>query len=178
MKVLILCGSPRRGGNSDLLAGAFAKGASEHNEVEIVYVSRCNIKPCLGCNACFEAEGNDCVQHDGMVELYAKLQAADVLVIASPVYFYGISSQLKAAIDRCHNPLRNSFNIRKMALLLVGAANLPGLFDSVVKQYEMCLDFFNIEDLGQILVREVKDKGDILHTSALDEAFSFGKRIE
>ena len=69
-----------------------------------------------------------------IIGTYDKLAKADMLVVASPVYFYGISSQLKALIDRCHNPLRDSFKIKKVALLLVGVATLPGLFDSILVQ--------------------------------------------
>ena len=102
---------------------------------------------------------------------------ADMLVIASPVYFYGLSAQLKAVIDRCHNPIRDTFPIKKMALLLVGAATLPELFDSILSQYQLCLNFFKLEDAGRVLVRGVKDKGDIQNTNALDEAFDLGEKV-
>ena len=131
MNILILSGSPRKGGNTELLAEAFAKGASAHHHVEIVSVRDYKVNPCLGCNACFEANGI-CVQKDDMAAIYEKVNQADMLVIASPVYFYGISAQLKAIIDRFHNPIRDSFHIQKMALLLVGAASLPELFDAIL----------------------------------------------
>ena len=111
-----------------------------------------------------------------MVQVYAQLAQADMLVIASPVYFYGISAQLKAVIDRLHNPVRNTFHIKKMALLLVGGARLPELFDSITTQYELALRFFNIEDGGRILVRGVRERGDIRQTAALQEAYELGGR--
>ena len=99
---------------------------------------------------------------------------ADMLVIASPVYFYGLSAQLKAIIDRLHNPIRDTFHIRKMALLLVGAATLPELFDAILTEYNLCLKFFGIEDVGKVLVRGAKAKGDIKNTDALKEAYELG----
>ena len=173
MNILILFGSPRKGGNTELLAEAFAKGASAQHHVEIVSVRDYKVNPCLGCNACFKANGI-CAQKDDMTIIYEKMSQADMLVIASPVYFYSISAQLKAIIDRCHNPIRDSFHIKKMALLLVGAASLPELFDAILTEYNLCLKFFNIEDAGKVLVRGVKDKGDINKTDALNEAYTLG----
>ena len=83
----------------------------------------------------------------------------------------------EAVIDRCHNPIRDTFRIKKMALLLVGAATLAELFDSILAQYQLCLSFFKLEDAGRVLVRGVKDKGDIKNTNALNEAFELGQSI-
>ncbi len=177
MNILIISGSPRKGGNTELLAEAFAKGASAHHHVEIVSVRDVKVNPCLGCNACFLSESYSCAQKDDMALIYEKMKHADMLVIASPVYFYGISAQLKAVIDRFHNPIRDSFHIKKMALLLVGAATLPELFDAILTEYNLCLKFFNIEDAGKVLVRGVKDKGDIKTTDALNEAYILGLSI-
>jgi multimeric flavodoxin WrbA len=178
MNILILSGSPRKGGNTDLLVEAFAKGASQIHHVEVVSVHDSKINPCLGCNACFMSKDNTCAQKDDMTIIYEKMACADMLVIASPVYFYGLSAQLKAIIDRCHNPIRDTFHIKKTALLLVGAATLPELFDSILAQYQLCLNFFKLEDVGRMLVRGVKDKGDIKNTDALNEAFELGLQIK
>ena len=176
MNILIINGSPRKSGNTELLAEAFAKGAAEQHHVEIVSVRDYKVNPCLGCNACFKANGI-CAQKDDMAIIYEKMNQADMLVIASPVYFYSISAQLKAIKDRCHNPIRDSFHIKKMALLLVGAASLPELFDAILTEYNLCLKFFNIEDAGKVLVRDVKGKGDIKGTDALNEAYKLGLSI-
>ena len=177
MNILILSGSPRKGGNTELLVDAFVRGAAEHHQVEIISMRYVKVNPCLGCNACFKNDANICAQKDYMPAIYEKMSQADMLVIASPVYFYGISAQLKAVIDRFHNPIRDSFHIKKMALLLVGAATLPELFDAILTEYNLCLKFFNLEDAGKILVRGVKDKGDIKNTDALNEAYMFGCSI-
>ena len=177
-RIVVLIGSMRKGGNTDLLAQSFAEGASKNNIVEIVSVADYNINPCVGCNSCFTREGNQCFQNDDMSAIYDKLRHADIVVVASPVYFYGISAQLKAVIDRLHTPMRNEFHIKKLALLLVGAATLPELFDSINLQYQLILNFFHLEDGGMVLVRGVKDKGDIRKTEALKEAYTLGLSIE
>lgn len=178
MNILVLAGSPRQGGNTDILVEAFARGARESgHDVTIVSVRDVSVRPCMGCDACFRRGDMTCVQADDMPGVYALLSRADMLVVASPVYFYGVSSQLKAIIDRCHNPIRDTFHIRKAALLLVGAASLPDLFDSITTQYRLCLRFFNIEDAGQILVRGVREKGDISQTDALEKAYMMGRGV-
>lgn len=176
-KIIVLVGSMRKGGNTDLIAQSFAKGAGENNEVEIISVADYKVNPCIGCNSCFTREGNNCFQDDDMKIIYEKLKSADMLVIASPVYFYGISAQLKAIIDRLHTPMRNSFHIKKLALLLVGAASLPELFDSIKIQYQLVLNYFKLENAGMVLVRGVNNIGDIKNTDALSEAYNLGKSI-
>ncbi len=146
MNILILSGSPRKGGNTELLAEAFAKGAAEHHHVEIVSVRDYKVNPCLGCNACFKTNGI-CAQKDDMPAIYF------------------------------HNPIRDTFHIKKMALLLVGAATLPELFDAILTEYNLCLKFFNIEDAGKVLVRGVKDKGDIKGTRFIEDVFQLGTLI-
>ena len=83
----------------------------------------------------------------------------------------------KALIDRLHTPMRNEFKIKKLALILVGAAVLPELFDSIKVQYQLVLNFFKLEDAGMVLVRGAKDIGDVKNTEGLAEAYELGRRI-
>ncbi len=174
--ILILAGSPRKNGNTDRLVASFADGARKNNMVEIVSVSDYKVNPCIGCNSCFTRDGNECFQNDDMNLIYDKLKAANMVVIASPVYFYGLSAELKAIIDRLHTPMRNEFKIKKLALILVGAATLPELFDSIIMQYKLVLNFFHLEDAGMVLVRGAKDKGDVSE-EALKDAYNLGISI-
>lgn len=176
-KIVVLVGSMRKEGNTDLLAKAFVDGASKKNDVEIISVAEYKVNPCIGCNSCFERKDNSCFQKDDMEIIYRKLAKADMIVIASPVYFYGISSKLKAIVDRLHTPLRNNFRVKKLGLLLVAAATLPTVFDAIEIQYKLVLDFFKLEDAGRVLVRGVKDKGDIKGNKALEEAYKLGMSI-
>ena len=175
-RILVLSGSPRKNGNTDRLVEAFVKGAEENNSVDVVSVHDCNVHPCIGCNTCFEREGNACFRKDDMTEIYAKMDVADIVVIASPVYFYGISAQLKAVVDRLHTPMRNRFHIKKLGLILVGASLLPEVFDAIICQYRLLLDFFKLEDAGMVLVRGAKDKGDVSDED-LKKAYTLGKSI-
>ena len=176
--IIILVGSMRKNGNTARLAQSFADGAVQNNNVEIVYVADYNVNPCIGCNSCFTREGNQCFQGDDMVQIYEKLRNSDIVVIASPVYFYSISAQLKAIVDRLHTPMRNTFHIKELGLLLVGAAELPNLFNPILMQYQMVLDFFKLESIGTVLVRGVNDIGDIDGNSVLKEAYDMGVSIE
>lgn len=176
-KILILAGSPRHDGNTEMLARAFADGATAHHDVEILSVADYHVNPCVGCNACYTSEGHVCCQRDDMDLIYEKLRWADTLIIASPVYFYGISAQLKAVIDRLHTPMREGFHLKKLGLILVGAASLPDLFDSIILQYRMTLRFFGLEDAGMVLVRGAREKGDVEKTDGLKEAFEMGKEM-
>ena len=177
MKIVILSGSPRPGGNTDMLVDAFVRGAELHNDVEVINVRERHIAPCLGCNRCFDDEAHLCCQRDDMMDVYDSLARADMLVIASPVYFYSLSAQLKAVIDRLHNPLRDGFGLRQLALLLVGASSKPDLFDSLLLQYRKCLDFFGLADAGCVLASGVKAKGDIAEHQAINQAYELGASL-
>lgn len=177
-RIVVLVGSVRKHGNTELLAQAFVEGARKRNAVDVISVADYKVNPCIGCNSCCTREGNLCFQKDDMEEIYRKLKAADMVVIASPVYFYGISAQLKAIVDRLHTPMRKEFPIKKLALLLVGAATLPNLFDPIKLQYQLVLDYFHLEDAGMVLVRGVKEKGEIKNTKALEDAYQLGLTIE
>ena len=159
-RIIVLVGSVRKGGNTDLLAQAFAESAGKNHEVELVSVADYSVHPCIGCNSCYSSEGQRCFQNDDMRQ----------------VYFYGISAQLKAVIDRLHTPMRNDFPIRKLGLILVGAAELPDLFDPIILQYRMILRFFHLEDIGMVLVPGAKDKGDVLTTDGIRQAREMGER--
>ncbi|MBO4313086.1 MAG: flavodoxin family protein [Desulfovibrio sp.] len=175
--IVVLAGSSRVNGNTDILAKSFADGAKEHNTVEIISVAKYKIYPCIGCNSCKRNEENKCFQNDDMHIVYDKLKHADILVIASPVYFYGLSAQLKAIIDRFHNPVRNSFPIKKLGLILVGADVLPELFDSIIAQYDLTRRYFGLDDIGKVLVRGAEAKGDVHKTDGVRQAFELGKSL-
>lgn len=176
--ILILTGSPRKGGNTDMLAKAFCDGASINNNVEIISVADYRVNPCMGCNYCFQSKGNKCFQTDDMQKLYDKMADAETLVIASPIYFYGISAQLKAVIDRLHTPLRNNYKIKNLILLLVAASDTPNVFEPAISQYNIILDYFKLNNSGIITVGGVRNIGDIAQKSALNDAFNLGAKLK
>ena len=175
--IIVLVGSVRRDGNTELLAKSFADGAGMNHKVELISVADYYIHPCIGCNQCYTSKNNCCIQNDDMEKIYEKLMQTDTVVIASPVYFYGISAQLKTLIDRLHTPMRNRFPIKRLGLILVGAATLPDLFDPIILQYRMICRFFNLEDIGTVLVSGAKEKGDVSHGDGLERAYELGQKL-
>lgn len=176
-EIVVLVGSVRKHGNTQVLVHSFVEGAKQNNNVEVISVSDYKVNPCIGCNSCFKREHNTCSQNDDMQKIYENLSQADIIVIASPVYFYGISAQLKAIIDRLHSPVRNGFKVRKLGLLLVAAATIPTVFDAIKMQYQLVLDYFSLENVGNVFVEGVKDEGEIRNHSALIKAYELGKGI-
>lgn len=172
-KIVVLSGSPRKGGNTETLVNSFVEGAKSHNEVEVISVREHRIQPCCGCNAC-RAGSRKCFQKDDMRLVFEKLSDADILVIASPVYFYGVSAQLKAVIDRFHSPEREQAGFGGMALLLVGADTIPNLFDSIISQYRLTLEYFQLKDYGVVTAGGFEEKGAINGSEKLKEAYALG----
>ncbi len=176
-KVLIISSSPRKNGNSDLLAQEFGKGAeSAGNQVEIVCLNEMKLGYCQGCYAC--AKTGKCFQNDGMNELAEKVRAADVLVFATPVYFYTMSGQMKVFIDRLV-PVYTE--VRADIYFLATAwdpetANLELTAESLRGCTRDC--FEECTEKGVLLVGDVQEKGDVLKkTDAMAKAFEMGKGV-
>lgn len=112
-----------------------------------------------------------------MEDCYRQLSAADVIVIATPIYFYGVSSQLKCLIDRLHNPIRGSFKVKKLGLLAVCADKNETVFDSVITMYRSVLSYFSFEDGGMVNVCGVMEKGSIAGNPKLKAAEEMGRGI-
>ncbi len=176
-KVLIISSSPRKGGNSETMAEAFAKGAAESgNIVETVYLREKQINFCKGCFACFKI--GHCVIEDDAVEIAAKMHDADVLVFASPVYYYSISGQLKTMFDRA-NPLYNSdYAFTKVYLLAAAAEEEKEAVEGSVKAVQGWVDCFErAEFVGTVFAGGVNDIGEIEGHNALTEAYELGKSV-
>lgn len=176
--IMVIVGSPRKNGNTELLADAFIKGArSAGNNVEKISVIGKKIGGCIGCNACYRDMEHRCVQHDDMEDCYRRLSTADVIVAATPIYFYGVSSQLKCLIDRLHNPMRSSFKVKKLGLLAVCADEKESVFDSVITMYRSVLNYFSLADGGMVTICGLLEKGDIVGNPQLKAAEDMGKGI-
>lgn len=175
-RILVLVGSPRSNGNTKILADALIKGACESGNLVTTYsVSGKEIKPCIDCQACYRTK--QCILQDDMNEVYGLLSKTDILVLASPVYFYGISAQLKALLDRLHNPVRNGFPIKAVVLLSVCADNDDTAFIPSIATYKAIALYLGWEDKGIITVSSVENKGDINGRKELDLAYELGKNL-
>jgi multimeric flavodoxin WrbA len=185
LRILGIMGSPRIGGNTDLLLDAALSGArSQGDEVEKIVVDQLNISPCREHYGCLQ-DGN-CVIRDDMDALYAKLLEADAIIVASPMFFYGITAQLKALIDRCQalwarkHVLKQTWPGagRKGAFIAVGATKGETLFDGSKATVKYFFKTIGVEYAEELLIRGVDQKGDIQkHPSALKDAFELGQRL-
>ncbi len=185
MKVLGIMGSPRIGGNTDLLLDEALRGAaSQQAEVEKIIVDKLSITPCREYYGCFR-DGN-CVIRDNMDEIYPKLLSADGIIVASPIFFYGLTAQLKALIDRCQALWARKYilkqkppdSARKGAFIAVGATRGQKLFEGSILTVKYLFKAIDVEYVDELLVRGMETKGEIKqHQAALSSAFELGKRL-
>jgi multimeric flavodoxin WrbA len=186
MKVLGIMGSPRRQSNTEILLDKALEGAREAGaEVEKVLVSKLKISPCLEIYACLK-DGN-CAIKDDMQLLYDKLLEADHIIFASPIFFYGITSQAKAVIDRCQAlwVRRHVLGIgkedkreRRGVFISVGATRGKKLFDGAVLTLKYFFDAIGVKYYGDLLIRGIDKKNQIReHPTALEDAFRLGQEL-
>ena len=159
MKILILNGSPRPNGSTSAIVEAFAEGAEEAgHSVEIIKVGRKKIAGCLGCEYCHTKGNGQCIQKDDEKEVYKALEHAEMLVLASPIYYYSFSAQLQAALHRTY-ALKVPKKVRKTALLL--SSGSPDVYGPAVRQYQLSVvEYYKIEDLGEMTVNEENYKAE------------------
>ena len=185
MKVLGIMGSPRIKSNTDLLLDEALRGAkSQGAEVEKIVVDKLKISPCKEYLGCFR-DGN-CVIRDDMDAIYPKLLEADVVIIASPMFFYGLSAQAKALIDRCQalwarkHILKQSLpdGGRKGAFIAVGATKGKKLFEGPILTVKYFFEAIGVVYAEELLIRGVDARGEIKeHPTALTEAYELGKKL-
>ena len=150
MKLLILNGSPRPKGNTKQMIQAFCEGlASAGHEYDVFDVCRMNIHGCLACEYCHTRGQGQCAQKDDMQKIYEKLQEAEMLVIASPIYYHGLSGQLKCTIDHFYAaayPERPA-KLKKVAMFL--SSGDPNMYDGALFSYRGdFLEYLKLEDMG------------------------------
>ena len=175
-KVLILSGSPRKNGNSDILCDEFMKGAAEAgHQVEKVRVAEKNIGYCRACYAC---KGTGvCAIKDDMAGILQKMIDADVLVLASPVYFYSIDAQLKVVIDRS---VARWLEVKDKELyyIMTAADGETASMETTLacfRGYADCIE--GAKEMGVIYGTGVYEKGEVKGTKAMLEAYEMGKRV-
>ena len=175
--VLIISSSPRKGGNSETLAASFARGAQEAgHQVETVYLREKQLDFCRGCFACLKI--GRCVINDDAVEIAARMHDADVLVFATPVYYYSVSGQLKTMLDRA-NPLYDTdYAFTKAYLLATAAEDTPETFEGTEKAVQGWVDCFPRCTLaGTVYAGGVNELGEISGRPALEQAYQMGREI-
>ena len=150
MNILVLNGSPRPNGNTAQMIEAFREGAvSSGNKVDVINVCRKKIAGCLACEYCHTKGNGQCVQKDDMQEVYDLLKEAEMLVLASPVYYHGLSGQLKCTIDRFYAAAypKKPAHLSKVAMFL--SSGDPDMYDGAMFSYNGdFLGYLKLEDMG------------------------------
>jgi len=183
---MALFGSPRRGGNTDLLLEEVLKGiGQEEVEIQRVYPAELSISPCRGCRKC--EERGKCVINDQMQEVYSRLLQADAIILASPIFFYGLTAQAKTLIDRCQALWARRYVLKmgsgrkaraKGWFIAVGATRGSQLFQGAALTVKYFFDALDAEYIGELFFPGVEKKEEIiLHPTALRQAFELGKQI-
>ena len=188
--ILVVQGGGRAKGNTAQLVDSFIKGATEAGHtVEKINLNQTEVKGCIGCNAC--RYGKPCVQKDGFNDLVPKIKAADLIVFASPLLFWTLSSRIKAFIERFYciaeedpaPPLGRyeRYPIKDAALLITSADNYFWTYEQVVSYYQFAIiNYIGFQDRGMLLAGGCGDtngKPQIDKTGYLEKAFEFGKNI-
>ncbi|MBI4642180.1 MAG: flavodoxin family protein [Deltaproteobacteria bacterium] len=183
MKIAAVLGSPRSQGNSSTLAHKFLETARELGaEVRVYPLNLMNFQGCQGCGAC-KANIETCIQEDDLAPVLEAVKAADVLVMASPVYFGDLSGQLKCFFDRTYSYFNPDFSSRlpggkKAVIVLVQANPDEGQFNDIFPRYQRWLTWFGYTPVYLLRAVGVKDPGDIRQQAALlDQAASLAQEI-
>jgi multimeric flavodoxin WrbA len=188
LKVLGIFASPRKGGNTDLLLEEALRGAeSQGAQVDRLRLTDFSITPCRECHGCDES-GN-CIILDDMQKIYPRLLESDLVILASPVFFYGVTGWAKALIDRCQSLWARKYLLkdpslgkdgkrRKGFLISVGATKGPRVFEGAILTAKYFFDVLNAEYCGELLFRGIDGKCEILKVpDALKQAFEAGRRL-
>ncbi len=184
--VLLFSGSPRKGGNSDLLADSFLAAAEEAGALtEKIFLYRANIGPCIECGSC--DENGECVLQDDMVQIYPKILQADIIVVSSPIFFYNISSRTQALVERSQamwvrkyvlKQVQNQDTKRQGVFLSVGATRGKLLFDGVIRVMRYYFDAIDTRFTAGLFIRGVEKKGQIKeHPWAIKRAGELGRAL-
>lgn len=177
MKIVVLEGSPNRNGSTHLLVEAFSNGAKEAgHSVRLVDAAHANVQPCTGCVRC-GYEG-PCVQKDEMEEIRAVILEADMLVFATPLYYYGMSAQLKTLIDRFCS-FNGSIQRKHMrsALLAVAWNSDSWTFEALESHYRTLVRYLNFRDQGTILGKGCGTPAMTKKSNYLPMAYQMGKNL-
>jgi len=177
MTVIGLVGSPRKGGNTDLLVEEVLEGAGKNGHATSkVYLHGRNIGPCVDCRGC-KKEPHTCIVDDEMHEVYDVLDASDVVVFGTPVYWYGPTAQMKAVVDRLRPYFSNHRMAGKRAVLVAPAGDGPGDADLLVEFFRRVCTTLNVEFAGVVL-GTAYDRGEILaDREAMEAAATVGASL-
>lgn len=188
-QVLGISGSPRRDGNTELLIKEFMRGAEAGgHKTELIILSTLKISPCTSCGSC--QKSGKCIIDDDMQLMYKKLLEADCIVFASPIYFCGVSAQLKSFIDRCQALWSRKYILKKALISsdrekrsgyfisTAGSKDYNKVFEGAIFTVKAIFNTLEINYTGELLFKDMEHKGDILkHPDAMKSAFETGASL-
>ena len=175
--IVVLSGSPRKEGNTARLARAFIEGAeAAGKEITLFRVAGLHIGGCRGCGHCFKNQGI-CIQQDDMPPILGALRKADALVLASPVYYWGVTAQLKLVIDRFFALLKIGMAVKRAALLMTcGDPSEAAAAPSIAMFRQVCA-YLKWEEAGIIVAPGLHDPGEIAGRAELEQAKGLGESM-
>ena len=177
--ILVLMGSPRKHGNTDQMTDEFIRGAQEAgHQVEKICLKDWKIKGCLGCGAC-QRNGGACVQKDDMSDIYEKWLAADVVVLASPVYFYTWSAQIKAVLDRTF-AIEQKVKDTTFYLISAGAAPTEDYMRLMLESFRKYIGCFRSggnQEGGYVFGLGTNAPGDVAGSDAVMKSYEMGRAV-
>ena len=180
MKVLGVVGSPRKGGNTDILVDKVLSGAQEKGNITSkIFLNDLNIKPCQACMSC-KKEGK-CAIDDDMQKVYAQVLESDCLILGTPIYWFGINAQMKTFIDRWCALLDANYNtkLKGKSAVIIAVCGAPetSMTNFAIQTFEKIFNFLGIERKGTITA-SAGEKAEVLkNKSILEESFSLGARV-
>lgn len=172
MKILVLNGSPHLSGATSDMVGAFTRGAQEAgHEVVCVNVAHKNIRGCMACEYCREKETGVCCQKDDMQAIYPEILSSDMVVFASPIYYFTLSAQLQAAIHRSYS-IDIPKNVKKVALIM--SSGSPFVYGPAIAQYyQSIVEYWGVENAGIFTANGKQNHSE----EKRDELYRFGKSL-
>ena len=178
MKIVVLEGSPNKNGSSNMLANEFIRGAQEAGHtVQVIDAAHSDIHPCAGCIRC-GYEG-PCVQKDDVEQFRGIILDADMVVFVTPLYYYGMSAQLKTLVDRfC--AINSSITRRHMKSALLAAAwnSDSWTFEALKSHYKTLVRYLNLTDMGTVLGKGCGSLSMTKHSPYTQRAYELGNRLK
>lgn len=173
MKILVLNGSPRPHGNTAAMVDAFVEGAKEQkHDITVISVCQKKIAGCLACEYCHTKGEGRCIQKDDMQEIYPALEEAEMIVLASPVYYHSFTGQLQCAINRIY-ALDKPKNLKKAALIMSSGSN--HVYCGAIYEYQNSfLNYLHLEDMGIFSAYGDQNKSE----EKLAELKAFGRNLK
>lgn len=179
--ILVLTGSSRENGNSEMLADAFIRGAqSKNHKIQKFATAFKNIKGCIACDKCW-SDATPCVIKDDFTELVPLLEEADVIAFAFPLYWYSFPAQIKAPIDRLYAyavpQTQKKLKIKESLMFITAGDTDKFVLEGAIMSYQQICEMLQWQNKGIVGAMEVSDKGDIKKTGFLTRAEELGKKI-